>query len=658
MAVAETTGRWGIMLNRVFRPQPHLKTGRLHQRPVTPLLHLLFLLSLVTAVLTGASGAWAQEPNPAAVVSQERVGKLDQERIALAREYLRDNPISPPDTSSPRATLESFVYIMNEVNTLWMSVRDSYDNSNRLFLSDEEQEKLVLVEALLSKAAQTFDLSDIPVTSRENASVEIALQLQEILDRIPAPLFEDIPGSPAGSSNKTGDQSSLPEHWTIPGTSITLIRQDTGERHGQYLFSKSSVERIPEDYAVVRVLPIKADRGEDLFEYYIYTPGNLVAPLWYDVIEAGPDFLHQHFADQAYWQWLALIGLLALYAIVLGYYVRWRRMRAVSVHEGTRIVHAILNPILVILAASLFRYLCEDQINITGTPLVAIGTVSTAIIWSATAWMVYQILQLFYVWFSSSSGAARDGLDVSLLRTGFRVFSLGIALIVLGYGATQIGIPIYGVIAGLGVGGLAIALAAQPTIENLIGGIILYADRMVRVGEFCQFDDLAGTVESIGIRSTRIRALDRTLITVANADLAKRKIINYSYRDQFHFRHKLGLRYETSQEALKRVLAAIHDYLEAHDKVVEDPLRVRLISFDDYAVTVDVYAYVQASNMADFLEIQEELLFGIREIVETNGSEIAYPSSTVYLSRDKGLQDGQAAGDSSPAGDNGETQAA
>ncbi len=75
----------------------------------------------------------------------------------------------------------------------------------------------------------------------------------------------------------------------------------------------------------------------------------------------------------------------------------------------------------------------------------------------------------------------------------------------LGYGATQIGIPIYGVIAGLGVGGLAIALAAQPTIENLIGGIILYADRMVRVGEFCQFDDLAGTVESIGIRSTRIR---------------------------------------------------------------------------------------------------------------------------------------------------------
>ena len=646
------------MRNPVNRPQPHIEAVRLQQYRCGPLLQLLFLLSLFVAVLTGTSQAGAQESDAATIEGQDRPGMLDQNRVARAREYLRDNPISPPDTSSPRATLESFVYIMNEVNTLWLSVRDSYDTSNRLFLSDSEEEKLVLVRALLAKVAQTFDLSGIPVTSRENASVEIALQLQEILDRIPAPDFEDIPGLPAGSSLKAGNQANLPEHWTLPGTSITLMRQDDGERRGQYLFSKSSVERIPEDYAVVRVLPLKADKGEDLFEYYIYTPGNLIAPLWYDVIEAGPPLLQQHFADQAYWQWLALVCLIVAYTLVFGIFVRWRRWRAVSVNEGTRIVHAILNPVFVILGASLFRYLCEDQINITGMPLVAIGTSTTAIIWSATAWMVYQVLQLFYVWFSSSSGAARDGLDVSLLRTGFRVFSLAIALVVLGYGATQIGIPIYGVIAGLGVGGLAIALAAQPTIENLIGGIILYADRMVRVGEFCQFDDLAGTVESIGIRSTRIRALDRTLITVANADLAKRKIINYSYRDQFHFRHKLKLRYETSQEALKRVLAAIEAYLYAHEKVIKDPLRVRLIGFDDYAVTVDVYAYVQATTVATYQEIQEELLFGIREIVAANGSEIAYPSSTVYLSRDKGLQDGEADNNGSPTHDGTGTQAA
>ncbi|MCK7612797.1 mechanosensitive ion channel family protein [Roseibium sediminicola] len=596
---------------------------------------LLCCLVLALTVLGLQQRSYAQDA--ALPQAEEGPGALDPDRVSRARAYLRDNPISPPDTTSPRATLESFVFVMNEVNALWLAVRQSYDDSNRLFLTPEEREKLFLVRALLEKAAQTFDLSDIPVTSRENASIEIALQLQEILDRIPPLVFSDIPGASAGGFHHTGSETGLPGHWTIPGTSIRILRQETGETRGHYLFSKDSVARIPDDYAVVRVLPLRADRGEDLFEYYIYTPGNLIAPLWYDVIEAGPSWLHYHLSDQAYWQWLALLLLLTCYILVLGAYVRWRRWRAVSVNEGKRIVQALLNPVLVILAANLFRYLCEDQINITGTALLIIGTTTTAIVWSATAWLVYQILQLLYVWFASTTGPARQGLDASLLRTGFRVFSLAIALIVLGYGATRIGIPIYGVIAGLGVGGLAIALAAQPTIENLIGGIILYADRMVRVGEFCQFDDLAGTVESIGIRSTRIRALDRTLITVANADLAKRKIINYSQRDQFHFRHRFGLRYETGASELKNILAALRAYLEDHEKVLAETSRVRLISYADYAVTLEAYAYVLASSNADFLGIQEEMLFDMRAIIEANGSEFAFPSSTVYLARDKGL---------------------
>jgi MscS family membrane protein len=601
---------------------------------------LACLLVLFLPLFSMPAAVFAQETmTPAA---EERPAALDGQRVDRARAYLRDNPISPPDTTSPRATLESFAFIMNEVNTLWLSVRKSYDDSNRLLLTTTEKEQLVMVKALLEKAAQTFDLSEIPVTSRENASIEIALQLQEILDRIPPLVFADIPGSPAGRFRYSGSASDLPDHWTVPGTSISIRRQATGERSGHYLFSSDSVARIPEDYAVVSVLPIRADRGEDLFDYYIYTPGNLIAPLWYDVIEAGPSWLHLHFADQAYWQWLALLFLLAVYALTFAVYVRWHSWRSVSVNEGTRIVRALVHPVLLIAAAHLFRYLCEDQVNITGTPMVAIGATTTAIVWSATAWLVYQVLQLLYVWIARTSGPAREGLDASILRTGFRVVSLAVALVVLGYGATRIGIPIYGVIAGLGVGGLAIALAAQPTIENLIGGIILYADRMVRVGEFCQFDDLAGTVESIGIRSTRIRALDRTLITVANADLAKRKIINYSQRDQFHFRHRFGLRYETAPKAIRDILAAIRSYLEAHEKVLGETLRVRLIGYDDYAVTIEAYAYILAPAYADFLEIQEDMLFAIREIVEANGSEFAYPSSTVYLSRDKGLADTRA----------------
>jgi MscS family membrane protein len=613
-----------------FKNETFGMSGFFRQR-LLPLWSLL-VMTVFFVLLLGTAGAKAETSNGSQSTSENLQARVEQARL-----YLRDNPISPPDTTSPRATVESFLFIMQEVNAQWYSARQDYENSNRFFSTKDQREKLVLVQALLEKAAQTFDLSDIPVTSREGAGVEIALQLQEILDRIPKPNVSDIPGHPAGGFMHAAAQSDLPERWTIPSTSISVIRQETGEQQGHYLFSKDTVNRIPDDYAVVKTLPLQADRGEDLFEYFIYTPGNLVAPRWYDLIKAGPDWLHNSFADQAYWQWLGLFALLAVYAIGMGYYIRWQRLRAVSISERKRVLRSIANPAFLILSAAIFRYLCVDQINITGTPLVAIGTVTTAIIWSAIAWLVYQFLQILYIWFIRIPGAAQEGLDASLLRTGYRVFSMAVALVVLGYGATQIGIPIYGVIAGLGVGGLAIALAAQPTIENLIGGIILYADRMVRIGEFCQFDDLAGTIESIGIRSTRIRAKDRTIITIANADLAKRKIINFSYRDQFHFNHKFGLRYETSSNDLKKILSAIHDHLNDHEKVLQNSLRVRLIGFDEYAVTIEANAYVSAPANSVFLEIQEQLLFDIRDILKTNGSDFAFPSSTVYLSRDSAL---------------------
>ncbi len=608
-------------------------------------------LALATAVISSSANADVVKPH--VETADTGSGLSSQTRTDQARAYLRDNPISPPDTASPRATLESFRFIMSEVTLLWSNVRTSYEEGSNLFFTAEQKDQLVLLDALIDKAEQTLDLSEIPQTVRDQRGIELVLQLQEILDRIPPVEFSSIPGETAGTFRTPHKNDALPETWTIPGTSLKLARQTSRERSGHYLFSSETVERIPGDYAIVSELPLRADRGEDLFAYYIYTPGKFIAPRWYEALENGPAWLHRQFADQAYWQWIAFLGLIGLYAISFSMLFRWNKMRAVSIYARTRRFKELMLPITVIGSALLFRYLCEQEINITGTLLQATGTVATAVVWTATSWLVYRVLEVFFVLLIETPTDNQTTLDASLLRTGYRTASLVIALVVLGYGATQIGIPVYGVIAGLGVGGLAIALAAQPTIENLIGGIILYADRMVRVGEFCQFDDLSGTVESIGIRSTRIRALDRTLITIANADLAKRKIVNYSYRDKFHFRHKIGLRYETSPEIVKDILDQTLFYLDQHEKVGDAPLRVRLISFDDYAQTVEVYAYVSAADMDEYLETQQELLFAIHEIIADCGSDFAFPSSTVYLGKDKGIPAAEA--EENPAGLDGPT---
>ncbi|QQM28962.1 mechanosensitive ion channel [Martelella lutilitoris] len=578
-----------------------------------------------------------QQDATAAELVQEIISDAsDNEGLHSRYQRLVTNPISPPDTRSPRATLESFLVIMQAANKLWLGVRDEFFANDNFFMTEEEKDQLVLVQSLLGKAAQTFDLSDVPAASRERFSIETVLQLQEIFDRIYLPPLEDIPGLPAGSNARADALGGpLPDKWIIPGTSLTIERVQDGPYSGQYLFTAATVDEIPDDYEALQSLPIIADRGEDLYQYYIYTPGNLVAPQWYQFILDGPGWLQNTFGGQAYWQWLALALTVVVLMLAIALYSRWNNRRPVPLDPAARQSRRLTPPLLVILAANLFHYLCEEQINITGDLLQIVTTIVSAIIWTTSAWLTYQVLQTLYMWTIRNPTVNNASLDASLVRTGFRVASFLVAIVVLGYGATRIGIPIYGVVAGLGVGGLAIALAAQPTLENFISGLILYADRIVRVGDFFQFSDTAGTVEEIGIRSTRIRALDRTLIIVANAELVKHKITNYSQRDVFLFRHKVGVRYETDSEALHKVRDSIHAALEAHESVLESPLRVRLVEYGDFAILFDIYANIAATDMNAFLEVQEQLLIAIREAVEDNGASFAFPSSTVYLSRDQ-----------------------
>lgn len=584
--------------------------------------------------------ATAQQTEASETINPSIVLDVHPDPSRSQKEYLLENPISPPDTSSPRATIESFLFLLGEARNIWLDVRDDYAKGDTVFLSPADERRLGMVQAILEKASQTFDLSAVPASAREHVSIETVLQLLEIFDRIDLPELVDIPGYEVGIFPAAADLNTLPSSWSVPGTNIVIARVQTGAEQGAFLFSKETVERIPEDYETIKTFPLKHDRTEDLYNYYIYTPGGFVAPKWYDFLMAGPDWLQKEFYNQTVWQWVMLVVLTLLFAGLPAVFLRRSRQ---SEEEEVTAHHQIRQMIscgAIIFLALLYRYLCNSQINITGGLMQGISTVTTAIVWSCVALLTYQLLNFIYSSAIRNPAVPTGSIDASLLRTGFRVFSCTVALIIMGYGATQIGIPVYGVIAGLGVGGLAIALAAQPTIENLIGGIILYADRMVRVGEFCQFDNLSGTVESIGIRSTRIRALDRTVITISNADLAKRKITNFSRRDQFHLRHRIGLRYETTQAQLTIIIDDIHKYLEDHVQVKADPLRVRFVELGDYSLNIEIYAYVDVGSMPEFLRVQEEVLMKIVGIVRARGADFAFPSTTTYLASDSTPEEG------------------
>ena len=223
---------------------------------------------------------------------------------------------------------------------------------------------------------------------------------------------------------------------------------------------------------------------------------------------------------------------------------------------------------------------------------------------------------------------------VQLARKLSKIMAVIIGALVIFYIA---GINIGAVLTGLGIGGIAIAFAAQKTLENLFGGIMIISDRPIHVGDFCRAGDYLGTVENIGLRSTRIRTLKRTVVSVPNGQLALMSLENFTMRDKIWFHHMLHLRYETTAEQLRYILAEIRRMLYQHPKIETPSARIRFVGFGSSSLDLEIFAYVLDTTYEVFLEIQEDLLLRVMGIIEASGGGLALPSQMTYVTKDSGL---------------------
>jgi MscS family membrane protein len=186
-------------------------------------------------------------------------------------------------------------------------------------------------------------------------------------------------------------------------------------------------------------------------------------------------------------------------------------------------------------------------------------------------------------------------------------------------------------LAGLGIGGIAVALAAQKTLENVIGGLSILFDNAVRVGDFVKVGETFGTVDSVGLRSTRIRTLDRTILSVPNGQIANANIESLSARDKFWFHHFVALRYETTSEQVRSVVDGLRGVLIGSSAVDRTDVRVRFFRLGPFSLDVEVFAYIVATDWERFLETQQELLLRMMEVVEETGTAIALPSQQLQV---------------------------
>jgi MscS family membrane protein len=235
----------------------------------------------------------------------------------------------------------------------------------------------------------------------------------------------------------------------------------------------------------------------------------------------------------------------------------------------------------------------------------------------------------------------REHLEPVNPRTAQSIYVLGRRLlkgvafvIALLAGLAAFGVDLTTTLAGLGIGGVALAFASQKTLENVFGGIFVLSDRSIVVGDVCKIGQYLGEVVDVGLRSMQLRTVNRTVVYVPNGTLATMEVENLTRRDKFLFNPNVGLRYETTLEQLQRVAADIKTSLGADPRVEHATLRARLVRFGAYSLDIEVFAYVKAADYAEFLGVQEELLMRIMGIVKYAGTSLAFPSQTMYMRTD------------------------
>jgi MscS family membrane protein len=448
----------------------------------------------------------------------------------------------------------------------------------------------------------------------------LAKRFQQVLDRAgrvvtPAELSTD----PNGGVNDglAEDVERFGEIKTASRKVPLLAKRVTRDGKSLWMVSTETLDQIP---TLARALSLRS--GEES---------------WLDVVPEGPTVGG---APLSHWGALLLLVLLS-FGLAWALTVLRGPLDALIRRGGpetklTRFIEASAGPVRILIMLLVFGL----TLQVLGISVIAryrAVFIAQLVGWFAVVWLLWR-------WADAAgeivlSQMSRRGQLTAYSAVSFlnRAFKVLLGLLFIAALLRAFGFNVTAGLAALGVGGLAIALGAQKLFENLIGSLTVLADRPVRIGDFCRFGDTRGTVEEIGIRSTRIRTLDRTVLTVPNGEFVTLHIENYSQRDRFWFHPILNLRYETSTDQMRYVLQELRAMLARHPKIDTESMRVRMIGLAAYSLDVEIFAYAYAWDYASFLEIQEELLLSCMDIVEKSGTGFAFPSRTLYLGRDSGL---------------------
>jgi MscS family membrane protein len=463
-------------------------------------------------------------------------------------------------------------------------------------------------------AAQYLQMS---AARRQSEGEALAQKLKAVMDSAFAGSLKRVSTQPEGTP-----QEGVPPDRQKLGTMSTgdveaeleLVRVSDLKIGKIWLISSDTLAKVPELYEQVEARQVETR-----------------LPAW---------VVKHRFAGMPLWQWFALILLIPVAAaagwlllvalqIPLRWWMRKRGQPELVQWQSVSWPAWLLAATMVhsVLAAHLRMPLLQRHYYVQATEVAVI---------IGANWILWRVIRWFLRRVRNRALARGHGGTGSLMLLGERIVKALVFVMAVFSILGILGFNMSAALAGLGIGGLAIGFGAQQTIANLFGGVSVLGDEVIRVGDVCRFGDRTRTVEDIGLRSTRVRTEERTLLAIPNGTVATINVENLSRRDKILFKTVLSLHLDTSADQLRYVLSEIRQVLETHPKIDKKNVRVRLMDLTPSSLNAELFAYVLTQDFNEFAEVREELLLRIMNFVEDSGTSLASPSQTLYLSGDRG----------------------
>ena len=456
-------------------------------------------------------------------------------------------------------------------------------------------------------AVHYMDLRNLPFTLQEEDGPNLARKLLIVAERSMVVDYEAISNDPDGHLD-----DGLPNY----RDRVTAVKTSEG---------------------LVDILMQKVPRGDGVFIWKLSNATVAKIPalneeLGYGAIGDRLSLIFPHYKVMGFelWQWgMVLVLLVAGY--LFAYVITWLLFKLVTLQTKQRLERAerfINGPLRILITVLFFRSTFD---------LIAPSLVARAVFEARTFLIIAVVWALlgfvFLILYRIAERMKKQGHEdaVVLLRPASTAIKLTLVFIGIVTWLDNIGYEVTTLLAGLGVGGIAVAFAAQRTIENLIGSITIYSSQPVHVGDFCKFGNTLGVVEEIGLRATQLRTLERTVVHIPNAKFSTDVIENLTQRDKILYRTRLRLSLQTTTRQMQDVLDGIRELINKHEMIDEETSRVRFLEFGEYAQEIELYVYIRTQDFVEYLQYREDINMSIANIIESSGTQLVVPTRTTYF---------------------------